>query len=201
MAISLRANDRDWTAARVWGLRFLGVAALVLLDQWSKGAVFAWLEPGHRRQEILGRGLAFWTSCNPGAAFGQLVDHPHLLVLGRGVAVLLLSWLLLRAPARARLTLFAMVLVLAGAIGNLIDNLWTGCTVPGHPYFGVRDFIDVYYEPFLGIDKHFETFNVADACISIGACAWVLAGFKHETHEEPAVTAPREGAETPPAQS
>ena len=182
--------------ARTLGLRFLAVLALVLADQWSKEAVFDRLEPTHERHEVFGNWFAFWTSCNPGAAFGQFGDYPHLLVFGRGAAVLLLSWLLLRAPARPRLALFAMVLVLSGAIGNLVDNLWTGCVVPAHPYFGVRDFIDVYYKPLLGIDKHFPAFNVADSCISVGACAWILAGFRHEERQEPvAAEAPGESVE------
>ena len=161
--------------------RFTPVAALVALDQWSKKAVFAWLEPlsGHHRAPLLGDGLAFWTSCNRGAAFGQFGDHPTVLVLGRAGAVLFLGWLLLRAETRPRLALVAMALVLSGALGNLIDNLWTGCQVGGH-FRGVRDFIDVWYQPFLGIDKHFPAFNVADSCITIGACAWIASGFHRQ---------------------
>jgi signal peptidase II len=162
-------------------VRFGTVAALVGFDQWSKAAVFGWLEPLHARRPVLGQWLALWTSCNPGAAFGQFHQFPYVLVLGRLAAVLFLGWLLLRSASPPRLPLFAMTLVLAGALGNLIDNLWTGCDpeIAGHPFRGVRDFIDVWYQPFLGIDKHFPAFNVADSCITVGACAWILSGFLH----------------------
>jgi len=174
-----------------WARRFSAVAALVLADQWSKGAVFRWIPVRHQSEPLSGEWLAFCNSCNPGAAFGQLADYPLLLVVGRAVAVLFLSGLLLRAPARPRLGLVAMTLVLAGALGNLIDNLWTGCAVPGQGFpFGVRDFIDVWYQPFLGIDRHFPAFNVADSCITVGACVWILAGFLHRPTPAPAPAAP-----------
>ena len=161
--------------------RFGAVALLVALDQWSKAAVFRLLDPsvdGHSLpRPVLGDWLALCTSCNPGAAFGQLYQFPRTLVIGRALAVLFLGWLLLSAEPRPRIPLVAMTLVLAGALGNLIDNLWTGCPVRGHPFLGVRDFIDVWYQPFLGIDKHFPAFNVADSCITVGACIWILSGF------------------------
>ncbi len=166
--------------------RFAPLAALVALDQWSKAAVFAWLEPlpiSERRHELLGTWLAFWTSCNRGAAFGQFGDYPHLLVGGRAAAVVFLAWLLLRADSRPRLALVAMGLVLAGALGNVIDNLWTGCVVRDHPFLGVRDFIDVDFEPLIGWARHFPAFNVADSCITVGACAWILSGFRRAPHE------------------
>jgi len=170
--------------------RFGTVAVLVVLDQWSKLAVFRLLNPdaaGHSRlMPVLGDWLSLCTSCNPGAAFGQFHQFPRVLVIGRAIAVLFLAWLLLRAQPRPRVPLVAMTLVLSGALGNLIDNLWTGCVVPGHPFYGVRDFIDVWYQPFLGIDKHFPAFNVADSCITVGACIWILSGFRRRS-EEPAV--------------
>ncbi len=160
-------------------LRFAPVAALVVLDQWSKGAVFAWLHPGAPRHPLVGEWLNFWTSCNPGAAFGQFGDYPVVLVVGRAAAVLFLTGLLLRAEPRPRLALVAMALVLAGALGNLIDNLWTGCPVENQRYpYGVRDFINVWYRPLLGIDRDFPAFNVADSCITVGACAWILSGVR-----------------------
>ncbi len=169
-------------------LRFGAVALLVLLDQWSKLRVFEWLRAsaeGHSAaQPLAGEWLSFCSSCNGGAAFGQFSQFPYVLVIGRAVAVLFLGWLLLRVESRPRLALWAMALVLAGALGNLIDNLWTGCAIPGHPFLGVRDFIDVYFRPLIGVDHHFPAFNVADSCITVGACAWILASFLHKPAPE-----------------
>src|SRR5437867_2613531 len=125
-------------------LRFGVVALLVVLDQWSKAVVYG--EGRGVKTPLFGTDwLSFWNSCNGGAAFGQFSQFPFVLVLGRAAAVLFLSWLLLRADARPRLVLCAMTLVLAGAFGNLIDNLWTGCPIAGHPFLGVRDFVNVYF--------------------------------------------------------
>ena len=184
-------------------LRFGAVALLVVLDQWSKVAVFRWLGidphlPGHNEIELFGSNwLSFANSCNGGAAFGQFGQFPWVLVLGRVVAVLFLSWLLLRAGSQPRLVLVAMTLILAGAFGNVIDNLGAGCTVferPDHPFLGVRDFVLVKFKP-IGIDWNFPAFNVADSCITVGACVWILSGF---LRHEPATPAADVSTTTPP---
>ena len=155
------------------------VAVLVALDLWSKAAVFARLGPplrplasapveydahGHPRELILGDWLALMTSLNPGMAWGFDRLPTHVLVFGRCAAVLVLIWLTLRNPRGRRTLTIALVLVLAGAMGNLYDNLFTSSE--GRPFGMVRDFIDVYFSVW---DWHFPTFNVADSCISIGA--------------------------------
>lgn len=158
--------------------------ALVLLDLWSKSAVFDFLQTaelevtssGYHRYPILGSWLAFMENLNYGAAFGQGASFPWLLVPLRAVALGVVSWLILRAPTAQRCYLVALVLILAGAAGNLYDNLFNGdLFVDGRPPFGpVRDFIDVYF----GIwDWHFPTFNVADSCITVGAVLLVFSGM------------------------
>ncbi|HJO27150.1 MAG TPA: signal peptidase II, partial [Planctomycetota bacterium] len=97
----------------------------------------------------------------------------YLLVGGRVVAVLFLSWLLVRTPRGRGLHTAALVLVLGGALGNLYDNLMLPPPA-GHPFGAVRDFIDVYF-PFW--NWHFPTFNVADSGITTGAVLLFLAGL------------------------
>jgi signal peptidase II len=50
--------------------------------------------------------------------------------------------------------LFALALILGGAIGNLVDRVMSG---------SVTDFIDVYVG-----NHHWPTFNAADSAITIG---------------------------------
>ena len=57
----------------------------------------------------------------------------------------------------------ALMLVLGGAIGNVIDRLRFGYVV---------DFIDIYYRHW-----HWPTFNIADSAISIGAVLLILDAF------------------------
>jgi signal peptidase II len=179
-----------------WG-RVVVVLLLILLDQWSKTAVFEWLQGGeaemvrdhhgHNRYPLLGEQFAFMLSLNRGAAFGRFGDFPHLLVIGRMIAVAVLIWLTLRADRRAWVNLSAMVLVLAGAAGNLLDNLAFGGVESDHPYRLVRDFIDVWFlSEAWGWDWHFPTFNVADSCISVGAVGWVFVSLFHRPEEEEA---------------
>ncbi len=165
--------------------RFLFALAIVGLDLWSKHAVFEWLSPiqhqlprdacgfSHPRQPLIGNWLTFMLSYNRGAAFGQFASFPYLLVGGRVVAVLFLSWLLVRTPRGRGLHTAALVLVLGGALGNLYDNLMLPPPA-GHPFGAVRDFIDVYF-PFW--NWHFPTFNVADSGITTGAVLLFLAGL------------------------
>ena len=166
--------------------RLAFVAALVALDLWSKSAVFAWLSGdgaelvrdlcGHRRQHVLGEDVGWFTfmlSENPGAAFGGFADSPHLLIGLRVVAVLGLLYLIVRTRTDTPWFTTALLLVLAGALGNLYDNLFREA-VGGHPYGKVRDFIDVYFARW---NWHFPTFNVADSCITVGAAILLIGSL------------------------
>ncbi|MDP6409074.1 MAG: signal peptidase II [Planctomycetota bacterium] len=164
------------------------VVALVLADLWSKASVFALLENpatalarscphGHRRLHLFGPDagwLTFMRSENRGAAFGKFADYPQLLVGGRILAVAFLIWLLVRLPVRRRWFSVAMVLVLAGALGNLFDNLFLE-RHEGETFGWVRDFIDVYFAHW---EWHFPTFNLADSCITAGAILLLLSGLE-----------------------
>ena len=156
--------------------RFAWVGAFLLGDLWSKSAVFAWLggggaslvpdDHGHLRHPILGEWFAFFLSYNPGMAWGVTALPPWLLVGGRVAASVFLAWLLFKHPRGRPVLGAALVLILAGALGNLHDNLLLEPRSVGARFGEVRDFIDVY---FTGFDWHFPTFNVADACITVGA--------------------------------
>jgi signal peptidase II len=159
-------------------------AALVALDLWSKAEVFALLDraqlertpDGYDRYALVGSWLGFMKNLNYGAAFGQGAGFPWVLVPLRGVALIVVSVLIVRAPRGQRAYISALVLILAGAAGNLYDNLFNGDLFedPERPFGPVRDFIDVYFSVW---DWHFATFNVADSCISCGAVLLVLSGM------------------------
>lgn len=172
---------------RLFAGSLLVVALLVALDLWSKQEVYGWLTGegvsslvrdvhGHAHFPIAGEWFSFMASCNPGAAFGQFDNIPLVLVVGRILACGFLTYLLSQASSGQKVLRCAMVLVLSGALGNVIDNLGLGCGSEGFPY-GVRDFIAVWFEPLVGWDYHFPSFNVADACISVGAMLWISSGL------------------------
>ena len=177
------AHDRIPGVSTV-AVRLLAAALLLVSDLWSKSAVFGWLggKPelmtrdlhGHPRYEILGDWFAFMLVWNPGMAWGFDKLPPWLLIGGRCAAVLFLIWLVIRTPARRRALAVALVLILAGAAGNLYDNLFEPPRSAGSGFGEVRDFIDVYFPIW---DYHFPTFNVADSCISVGAVLLILLSF------------------------
>jgi lipoprotein signal peptidase len=171
--------------------RFGWVVLLIALDQYSKASVFEWLGQrpqgmvrdacGHDRWRLAGEWLAFTLSWNPGMAWGIKAIPPLVLLVGRALAVLLLGWMLARAE-RGRMWFNAsLALILAGAAGNLWDNLTQGNLferAAGAPLkVGlVRDFIDVYFG--IGSGWHFPTFNVADSCISVGAVLLIVSSLR-----------------------
>jgi signal peptidase II len=177
----------DRPAAGAWGvaLRLAAVALLVALDLASKQAVFAWLgrypapegmgwdAHGHHRLPLAGDWLGFMLTTNPGMAWGFDRLPPWLLVGGRCAAVAFLAYLVVRTPRERRLLVAALVLILAGAAGNLYDNLFLAPR-PGASFGEVRDFIDVYFPRW---DYHFPTFNVADSCITVGAVLLLASSF------------------------
>ena len=181
-------------AAATLARRFLGAGVIVVVDLWSKAAVFEWLERlriegglvwdahGHPRYPIADGWLTFMLSRNPGAAFGQLESFPWFLVLGRSAAAIFLVWLLVRLPLGRPWFAAALVLVLGGALGNLYDNLFLDVPGDDRPFGLVRDFIDVYFGVF---DWHFPTFNVADSCISVGAVLLLLSSLRGEKIDKP----------------
>jgi signal peptidase II len=177
-------------------VRLAAVAALVAADLWSKAAVFRWLggHPtqmtydghGHHRYAILGDWFGFMLSWNPGMAWGFDKLPPWLLVCGRVAAVVFLLWLVARQARTRRWLTIALVLILAGALGNLYDNLFLPPQREDASFGSVRDFIDVYFKVW---DWHFPTFNVADSCISVGAVLLFISSFV-KPRAEAAPTAP-----------
>lgn len=200
-------------------LRLGWVLLLVLADLWSKGAAFAFLRgcdelvrcpcgiAEHDRWHLLGQSvgwLTFMEAENQGAAFGMGSSSPVLLVIGRLLAVGLLLVLLIRSPRGRWVLNAAFVLILAGALGNLYDNLaranwseWLGDEGASFRFGAVRDFIDVYFARW---KYHFPTFNVADSCITVGAVLLLSSGL-FGGKEEGGAGASDPAAPVPPAES
>ncbi len=158
-------------------MRWLWVAVVVLIvDQCTKLLADAMLAM-HQSVELLPF-LALRKAYNTGAAFSFLGDASgwqrwFFIILALVVIVILLAWLRRLPPGDTRVRL-ALVLILGGAVGNVVDRI-----VYGH----VIDFIDVFYGSW-----HWPTFNVADSAISIGAFLLLLDVFRG-SHEKTTGTA------------
>jgi signal peptidase II len=146
-------------ARRRWRLVGAIVVAVVVLDQATKAWAVAEL-PGDPLS-VIGSDVELRVSHNTGGAFSLFQGFTPLLA----ILAIVIAVVLVRAVRRAddTLSIVALALVLAGAIGNLIDRL---ARSPGFFRGAVVDFVKVGSWP---------TFNVADSAITIGAILLVVA--------------------------
>jgi signal peptidase II len=147
-------------------LRLLWIAVVVVvLDQLSKGAALAYLSADAEVGVIpfLNLTLAY----NRGAAFGFLNAaggwQNLFFIVVAIIACAVILYVLLRPASHDRTVAVGLVLILGGAIGNVIDRVLYGHVV---------DFIKVYYGSW-----HWPVFNVADSAITVGAVLLVLDAF------------------------
>ncbi|ACF12045.1 lipoprotein signal peptidase [Chlorobaculum parvum NCIB 8327] len=108
---------------------------------------------------------------NLGIAFGlRLLPPEGILLLALAISAGL-TWYVWISQNRSPLFILTFALILGGGLGNLIDRL-----IFGH----VVDFIyfDIYQGTLFGkYVSLWPIFNIADACITIGAC---LLFFFHD---------------------
>lgn len=146
--------------------RFLPLFLVVLLaDCTTKDLAESHLVVPHVPHEVLGETVRLTLAYNEGASFSTTIGpwtRPVLIVVALGILAAL-SRMLVQAAPQARLRVAALALIMAGAVGNLLDRV----TSP----LGVVDFIDI------GVGGvRFFIFNVADIGVCIGAVllAWTI---------------------------
>jgi signal peptidase II len=128
---------------------FIGAGIIVALDQLTKALIRYFLLPG-QSWPIWSGVFHFSYLQNPGAAFGLLKHQTGLLVAVTAVVVVAILLYAGRLEPHMVLLRWAMILVLGGAVGNLVDRLRYGYVV---------DFLDF---------RVFPVFNVADTAIVTG---------------------------------
>ena len=131
------------------GAGFIIVSAVLVLDRFSKIIVSKYLSLNNSLPLIKG---VFHISLvhNRGAAFGFLKNQLPLFIAAAFLAVIFI-WRALKTNKDNKVYTIALSLILAGALGNLIDRLFYGYVI---------DFLDFRIWP---------VFNIADSAITIGA--------------------------------
>lgn len=124
---------------------------LVLLDQITK-LIF-------QNKTYMINGIGIENAANTGAAFGIFQGQNIILALISIVIIIAISYFYRKSKGLAQL---GLLLVLSGAIGNLIDRILFGY---------VRDFIAVYWWP---------NFNLADSFNVIGIIIIIWAELKND---------------------
>ncbi len=145
MKLQLNSNLIIW---------IIGLVVIVAVDQITKWLALRYLKFEDPVQIVPGI-LKLTLVCNYGSAFGlRLLSRGGYIVVGTLVILLLIKLCLQRWEPY---TSWGYGLIIAGAIGNLIDRFIRGFVI---------DFISI---------MNFPVFNVADIAISLGM---VLIIFK-----------------------
>ena len=155
--------------ARFWSLSLV-ICTLIIVDQLSKGAIQSSL--------YYGQSIPVWDGIfsiayvkNTGAAFGFMANGPAWFrqIFFLALPVFFCGWIFyllcktLKGPFYISL---AYALIIAGAVGNLIDRFSLGYVV---------DFLLFYWK---NKANHFPAFNVADSCITVAAGLLIIDFFQ-----------------------
>ena len=95
---------------------------------------------------------------NTGAAFNIFKEHTWLLTLISALVTVVILAVMLKKLICHRAGLVCLSVVLAGAVGNLIDRLFFGFVT------------DMFQTTFM----NFAVFNVADICVVLGGIAFCV---------------------------
>jgi signal peptidase II len=100
---------------------------------------------------------------NFGGAFSFLHDYQYAQYVFTILPVLIAAGLLyvILAYTFSTIKTLSLILILAGALGNIYDRI---------SYGNVVDFLDFYYKTY-----HWPAFNVADISVSCGIGLWIYA--------------------------
>lgn len=144
-----------------WALLAIGV--LIVIDQAVKQVMLTLVFNPPRMLEVTGffNLVPVW---NTGVSFGLFGDTGTsrwiLVAVALVIVVILLVWL---ARAESGMVSIALVLVIGGALGNVLDRVFYGAVI---------DFFDIHAFGF-----HWPAFNIADATIVIGTALLLYDGL------------------------
>ncbi len=139
---------------------------LYALDQLTKFLVLRYIDP-YEGHDVIPNFFTLVHVTNTGAAFGSFRDNNGFFVVISFIALVVVTYLLTRKEPRDPWRRFALLLLLAGVLGNLTDRL-----LHGH----VIDFL--LFDLHLPFASPWPAFNVADSCICIAVVCFMVYSFR-----------------------
>jgi len=154
-------------------LFFITAGLVMLLDQVTKFYVISHFQL-HESLPVIDGFFNITYIRNPGAAFGFLAGASPVF---RGlfftavtlITVGMILYYLVKNRVRNHLLVLPLALILAGALGNLVDRFRFGEVV---------DFLDFSIGAY-----HWPAFNIADSAISIGAVFLIVEMFRRRKED------------------
>lgn len=141
-------------------MSFVYIALIVILDQVTKFAAKTNLKPVNNIDLIPGIFSLSYVE-NRGAAFGLFKDNKILLVGVTTLVTIFIIYYIIKYKDVNKYFRLSLILIAAGAIGNLIDRIVLGYVVDFF-HFYIRDVFD------------FPVFNIADISVVCGTILLTL---------------------------
>ena len=166
-----KQSEPTMKGSHLWGILIFFV--LLLVDQAIKFIADAYFSANPGKIEIIPGWIELCQHYNKGVAFSGLDDaEPWVkiaLIVGTGLMMAALAFWYFKTDKRRTLLRIAIVFVVAGGVGNLIDRIYFRMWDPAAA-FGVRDMVRVDLQI-----ADFGVCNFADFFITAGAIMLVLA--------------------------
>ena len=142
-------------------INFSLVSLIFILDRISKLYVINLNAKNFENGIFSSKFLDIYLIWNKGIAFGIFsFDQDNLYNILTSIIVIIIFVLLYYLSTAKSLKMYALIMILGGAIGNLFDRIF---------YKAVPDFIDFHVDSF-----HWFIFNIADVFISLGVFFMIL---------------------------
>ena len=143
----------------IYAFYVLFVTILVIIDQYVKNLVVANIELG-KQIPLIDNFFSLTYVRNYGAGFSIMQHETAFLTALSIIAIIILSYMLIKAKKSDTVSIISYILIISGALGNLIDRVRLGYVV---------DFLDFN---IFGYD--YPVFNIADSFITVGCFILII---------------------------
>ena len=145
----------------LYALYLLAIVVLVTIDQFSKYLITQNLFDGVKEIKLIDNFFYITNVKNYGAGFSILQNQRIFLIIVTIIAIIFVAYLLIKSKNSESLNRVCYILIIGGAIGNLIDRITLGYVI---------DFLDFY---IFGYD--FPVFNLADCFLTVGCFLLIIS--------------------------